>query len=670
MENYIDIAKKINKSKSIKLVNIQHEFGIFGGDCGSHIIPFLEILKKPLITTFHSIVPKPSEKRKKAVRFIASKSDCIVVMNKTAVDILRKGYDLKGDIAVIPHGIPSVKFDSSRLEKAKLDFKNRIILSSFGMMNPGKGYEYVIDALPKIVKKFPNILYIIVGETHPVVRMEEGEKYRNFLQRRVKKLGMSRHVKFYNKYVTLDEIIKYLKASDLYISSSTDPKQITSGTLVYAMGCGRAVVSTPFLHAREYVTPERGILAEFGKPQSFANAIIKVLSNPELKKSMQRNAYAFTRSMTWPNIALCYMKLFDKYVKISDRHEKRLPKIKFSHLINMTDNFGIMQFAKYTTPNKRFGYCLDDNSRALIAVCMHYKIFGSKPRLKLVRTYLNFIKYVSQNNGMFFNFVDYNRKHDMNELSEDSFGRALTSLGYLISLDNMPPDILRDAEKIFKNSTQRLAELQSPRAIAFSIISLYHYNASRASNENIMLIRELADKLVQLYNNCSSQEWRWFEEYMTYSNSRLPESLLYAYLATKDEKYLDVGRKSLDFLVSVTFENGVFEPIGQSGWYSRNGKKAKFDQQPVDAASMVQALLLAGNVTCDRDYTKKAMDAFYWFLGKNALNQMVYDEFTGGCHDGLGHSSVNMNQGAESTISYLLARLSLEEAQHLRNPKN
>jgi len=661
LENYINIAKKVNKSSSIKLVNVQHEFGIFGGgEYGENLIPFLEMVNKPVITTFHSVMPEPDEKLIKVVRFIASKSS-IVVMNKTGADILRDKYGIKEGITIIPHGIPSVKFSSSRIEKAKLGFKNRIILCSFGLMNPGKGYEYVIEALPEIVKRFPKLLYLIIGETHPVVRMNEGEEYRNSLQKRVKELGLSKNVKFYNKYVTLEEIVKYLKASDLYICSSTNPEQITSGTLVYAMGCGRAVVSTPFLHAKEYVTPERGILTKFEDSKSISDAVIKILSSNELKKSMERNAYAFTRSMTWPNVALSYMKLFDRYTKISDRHEKKLPKIRFSHLMNLTDDFGIIQFAKYTTPDKRFGYCLDDNARALTAACMYYDISKSRPKLKLIRTYLDFIKYVFQGNGKFINFVDYNKKLNGKEISEDSFGRTMKALGYLTSMENIPDGMKSEAEDMIKKSSDKSLRLVSPRAISFSIIGLYHYNKTRPSDGNLDLIRKLADRLVESYNSSSSDEWQWFEGYMTYSNSRLPESLFCAYLATEDKKYLDIGKKTLDFLISVTFEEDVFEPIGQNGWYSRNGKKARFDQQPVDTASMVQTLLLAKSATGNEEYMNKAMDAFHWFLGKNVLNQMVYNEFTGGCHDGLGHASVNLNQGAESTISYIIARLSLAQ---------
>ncbi|RLI98430.1 MAG: mannosyltransferase [Candidatus Aenigmatarchaeota archaeon] len=663
LEKYIKTAKKINKSKTIKLVNVQHEFGIFGGDeYGCNIIPFLEVINKPVIVTFHSVLPEPNERLRRVVKFISEKASCIVVMNHTAVRILRRDYGLKCDIEVIPHGIPGVKFSHSKTEKRKLGLSGRTVMTSFGLMSKGKGYEHVIEALPNVVEKIPDLLYIIVGETHPVVRANEGEDYRNSLERKVKELGLKNNVRFYNKYVTLDEIIQYLKASDIYISSSTNPNQICSGTLVYAMGCGRAVVSTPFLHAKEYVTPERGALAEFGNPQSFADAILSILTNKELKKSMEKNAYAFTRSMIWPNVALSYVKLFDRYIKISDRHEAKLPKIKFSHIANMTDDFGIMQFARYTTPDKKFGYCVDDNSRALMVACMHYKQFGMKPKLKLARTYLNFIKHVFRGDGTFCNFVDYDRNKNEEDISEDSFGRTVASLGYLVSVDRIPDSMKNDAEEMLRKSSMRTMGLKSPRSIAFSIIGLHHYHNAKPSEYSIGTMKKLADRLLKIYKDNATDEWHWFENMMTYSNARMPEALFYAYISTKDKRYLHVAKKTLDFLISVTFENGIYEPIGQNGWYSRNGMKARFDQQPVDTASMVQALLLAYEVTGDAEYKKKAITAFNWFLGKNHLEQMVYDEFTGGCHDGLSHMSVNLNQGAESTISYLLARLALEES--------
>ncbi|MEA1924480.1 MAG: glycosyltransferase [Candidatus Altiarchaeota archaeon] len=660
VQGYIKIAKKINETKNIKLINIQHEFGIFGGKYGNHLLPFLETLSKPVVTTFHTVLPNPKPELKRIVNTIAEKSACIVVMTNRAVGLLRKDYGLTGDdIFVIPHGIPSVPFDSRMKKKKKIGYGDRIILSSFGMMNPGKGYEHVIESLPEIIKRFPNLLYLIIGETHPVVRKREGERYRNFLEGKVKELGLEKHVKFYNKYVTLGEIIDYLKATDVYVFSSTDPSQIVSGTLSYAMGCGRVVVSTPTLHAKEAVNPDRGMLLdEFNNPKLFADNIIKLLSKPSMRHAMEENAYSYTRHMTWPNVALSYLKVFEKYIDVSEKYEK-LPKIKLKHMTTLTDDFGIIQFADHAKPDPSSGYCLDDNSRAMIVCSMHYNIFRSEMTLRLIRTYLDFIGYVQQKDGRFNNFVNISREIDNEHRSDDSYGRALWSLGYLMSLKKIPSDLRKNAEEMFNKALEHLETIRSPRAVAFSIIGLYYYNKVRPSPQTRDKIRELADYLILLYETKSSDKWQWFEEYLTYSNSKLPESLFYAYLATDHKRYLEIAETTLEFLCSITFIDGRFTPVGQDGWYLKNGHRAHFDQQPVDAASMVQTLVLAGKITKKGVYWGDAITAFRWFLGANSLNQVIYDESTGGCHDGLGESSINLNQGAESTISYLIARLSL-----------
>jgi glycosyltransferase involved in cell wall biosynthesis len=316
VQEYIDVAKKINETKAIKLVNIQHEFGIFGGKYGKYLIYFVEMLKKPLIVTFHSVLPNPDNERKKVVQSIAKKALCLIVTNKLAVEILRNDYGLDTDIVVIPHGVHPVEFKTRTKEKIRMGYKNKIILLSFGLMIKDKGYEYVIEALPEVIKRFPNVLYLIIGETHPSEREKRGETYRNFLKKKIEELHLQEHVKFYNKYLKLNEIIKYLEMTDIYIASCLKPYQMTSGTLSYAMGCGRVIISTPYLHAKDVVTPERGLLVKFKNSKSFADAIIKVLSNPSLKEKMERNAYAYTRHMIWPNVAESYMKLFNKYVKL------------------------------------------------------------------------------------------------------------------------------------------------------------------------------------------------------------------------------------------------------------------------------------------------------------------------------------------------------------------
>jgi glycosyltransferase involved in cell wall biosynthesis len=661
IQEYIDVAKKINRINKIKLVCIQHEFGIFGGEYGSYLIAFLEIINKPAIITFHSVLPHPDDNLKRVVRTLSMKSECLVVMAEKGKDILRRQYGINTEIVVIPHGIPTIPFISSIREKVRMGFQDKIILSSFGMINRGKGYEHVIQALPNVVRQFPNLLYLIIGETHPVVRKEEGEQYRNYIEGLVKQLKLEKNVKFYNKYVTLEEIIRYLQATDIFICSNKEPNQITSGTLAYAVGAGRAVISTPFLHAKELITDDRGILTKFNDSKSFEQAIVTLLSNPQMKKKMEHNAYANTRHMTWHNVALSYNEIIKKHVNLSKSYGIKLPEIKLDHMINLTDDFGIIQFANNIQPVKSSGYTLDDNARALIVSCMYYNIFKDRSKLDLIDRYLNFKEFVQQEDGKMFDIVDYEKNINTETWSEDAQGRAIWALGYLLLTKGIPRKTKDKARNILNNALKNLKGIKSPRTASFTILGLYYYNEFKYLKRNIKMIKKLSDYLVSLYENCSTEDWCWFEEYLTYSNSRLPEALYYAYLATDDKKYLDVANKSLDFLQSVTFQNNVYSPIGQDGWYFKNGKKAYFDQQPVDTASMVQALLLANRITGKKRYFKDAINAFYWFLGKNHLNQVMYDESTGGCHDGLGKYTINLNQGAESTIAYLLARLSLHK---------
>ncbi len=657
--DYLEMAKRINHKSDVKLINIQHEFGIFGGEHGEYLIPFLEVLRKPVVITFHSILPSPNEKLKKIVNEIAKRVDAIIVMTKKGVEILREYYQIKTKIYVIPHGIPNVSFESQKKEKKNIGLQNKIVLSSFGMIGLGKGYEYVIEALPEVVKIYPNLIYIIVGETHPMVRKKEGEKYRNILEARIKELKLQKYVKFYNKYVTLSEIIQYLKASDLYLSTSDNPNQITSGTLSYAMGCGRAVISTPFLHAQDIVTESRGRLVEFKNPESFKKAILELLSNDKLRREMEKNAYHYTRHMTWQNVAASYGRVFKGILRNKGIEIKDLPQINIKHLVKLTDDFGIIQFADQSKPNIKSGYTLDDNARALLTSTMHYEKFKEYKQLKMIKTYLEYINYVKGKDGRLYNFVNGEGKLDETKWSEDAHGRALWALGYIYSLSDMPMDFRQKAEKLFLEAFPATSIITSPRAIAFTIAGLYFYNKEKNSGTIITNINKLADGLMALYEHNSTKEWKWFEPYLTYSNSKLSEALFYAYLTTNNTKYLRIAEESLNFLIEQTFNEDIFIPIGQKGWYKKDGERAYFDQQPIEAGYTVQTLIAAHNITKKEKYKKYASDAFEWFLGKNMLNQTIYNDSTGGCHDGLGEQSINLNQGAEATISYLMARLSL-----------
>lgn len=659
MEDYIAVAKKVNETQSIKIVCVQHEFGLFGGEYGDCLLAFLELVTKPVVVTFHSLIPEPDERLKKVVNAISEKVSAIIVMTKTGVDILRNDYGISTPIHIVPHGIPTTSFDSQDQEKKRLGHKGRTLLVSFGLVGPGKGYENIIQALPKIVKKFPDTLYLIIGETHPVVRKNEGEKYRNFLKDLIYHHELKKHVKFYNKYLTLDELIRFLKATDIYLSPGENPNQITSGTLVYAMGCGRAAISTPFLHAKDLMQHDRGMLAKFDSPESFEKAILHLLENPGYRKKIEKEAYYYTRHMTWPNVALDYNKIFNRYLGLSEHPEmEKLPKINTAHLINMTDNFGIIQFAQQSAPDISSGYTLDDNARALLVSAMHYSKFKEYKQLTLLKTYLDYLKYVQDTDGKLYNYVDGKKTVDFNRWSEDAHGRALWALGYVISSTDIPEDLKQQAEDIFDKALA-IADIKSPRAVAFIITGLYYYNLKRKSVHIQNNVRTFANHLISLFETNGKPGWQWFEPYLTYANSKLPEALLYAHLVTKKQEYRDIGLRSLRFLISKTFEKEMFIPIGQRGWYVKDNERAIYDQQPIDAAYTVQTLLLAFAITKNERYRRYAVNAFLWFLGKNSLNQVIYNEKTGGCHDGIGEGSINLNQGAESTLSYLIARLSL-----------
>ncbi|MDD5700042.1 MAG: glycosyltransferase [Candidatus Nanoarchaeia archaeon] len=659
MNDYIEAARQINESPRIKLVNIQHEFGIFRGTWGDYLLAFLEIVNKPVIITFHSILPNPNSKLRKVVRAICEKVDEVVVMTNKGIEILRNIYHVNTPIHLIPHGIPKVSFTDQSAEKSRLGYEGKTILSSFGMISSGKGYEHVIEALPNIVRKYPELIYLIIGETHPIVRKEEGEKYRNFLVDRIRELKLEKHVKFYNKYLTLDEIVQYLKLTDVYISSGTNLNQITSGTLPYAMGCGRAVVSTSFLHAQDLVSEERGILVGSGNPKSYEKAILDILENPDLRKQMEKNSYYYTRPMTWPNVAMHYCDVFSRHLDLGDKEIESLPEIDTSHLIRLTDDFGIIQFAVQTNPDKDSGYTLDDNARAILVCTKHYEKFREFKQLDLIRTYLNYIKYVQKKDGKLYNFVSRDKHVNGHQWSEDAHGRAIWALGYLISSPYIPEDFKRDAEKIISRAIAASGEIKSPRSLSFIIHGLYFYNKIANSAKIRRYIFKLTDYLISLYKSASNPSWKWFEPYMTYANSKLPEALLYAYLATGKREYFDVGLESLDFLLSKTFKDDLFIPVGQRGWYLKDGQKTEYDQQPIEASYTIQTLILAYKISRDEKYRKYALQTFQWFIGKNTLNQVVYDPTTGGCYDGIGENAINLNQGAESTISYLLARLFL-----------
>ena len=664
VEDYIRLAKKINQSKKIKLVNVQHEFGIFDGrKYGEFLIPLLDNLTKPVVVTFHSILSNPDKHRIQVVQAIAKRSESIIVMAKTAIDILHDEYKIDPKkIHFIHHGVPTIPFKRNREKiKKSLGMGGKIVLTTFGLINRGKGIEYVIKALPKVVGKHPNLLYVIVGETHPQVRKNEGEEYRNKLIKLVKKLNLENNVKFYNKYLTLEEIITYLEASDIYIYSALDPNQIVSGTLAYAIGAGNAIIATPSVYAKEMLKNDRGIIVKFKDQNSMTKAIDKILSNTRFKRTLEKNAYELGRNMTWPNIALKYLEVFKKNIDISEGIEvHKLPKIKLDHLLNITDGTGVIQHAKHSVCDRSTGYTVDDNARALIAVIKYHNLFKSEQDLKLINTYLSFLYHAQRDDGYIHNLMSYDKKFLDKKGSEDSYGRTLLATGCVVS-SKVNENLKSTAKFIFDKAVKHAKKLKDIRPQAFSICGLYEYYKVYKHKDILDKIKYLTDKLIKKYEMMSTNDWKWFEESITYTNGKIPEALFLAYDITKNKKYLKVAEESLNFLSNLLILNNKLVLIGHNGWYNYGGKREFYDQQPVDASSMVQVYTTAYNITGNKEYHDKAILSYNWFLGRNSINQVVYDENTGGCFDGLLPDCVNLNQGAESTICHLIARLDLEE---------
>jgi len=680
-EEYVQAAQRINQMDEVQLVNIQHEFGIFGGKWGSLLIPFAKTLKKPMVINFHTVLTDPDEEILRTVRSLAESASVITVMTNLSKKILTQQYGIAArKVTVIPHGIHAQPYTSSKQAKMTLGYSDRVVLSTFGLLNRNKGLEYVIDALPEVVKKFPNFIYIIFGATHPVVLSKEGESYRNFLIQKIWDLGLYEYVKLYNKYFPLTELLHFLKATDIYISPSLNPTQAVSGTFSYALGMGRPVISTAFYQAKEVVTDDVGILVDFRNPQAYTDAILRLLEDENLRLQLGKNAYFRTRYMIWPNVAVQYARVFSKHAQklVRINEQKSLPKIKLNHLVRLTDNFGMVQFAELTRRDVLSGYTLDDNAGALAVVVLYYDKFWSSSRnvitvkrkkelLRLINTYLDFIVFVTKPDGRFHNFVKVDKTLDDSLNEQTNLGnanaRALYAIALTSTIGSLPRTAKRKAFGLLQSSIVKGASFDSPRAIALYAKALFVLLKKKVEIKGIDLQRILinqCEKLAYLYQENNSPEWHWFERYLAYSNAVLPEALLLGYRITGNEKYLQIGKTTLDFLIKESFINDVYMPVGQGSWHYIDGKRSTFDQQPEEVKSMVCALNTCYSVTGDEYYSKLMHRAFYWFLGDNSLDQVVYDRTTGGCYDGVGKKTINLNQGAESTISYLIARLAFE----------
>lgn len=662
-EGYEKCADFLNKRKKMALVCVQHEFGLFGGEFGSHLLVFLKKIKKPVVVTFHSVIPKPDKNLYKMVRQIAFYSKKIVVMSNNSKKILEKEYHIsESKVTFIPHGIHLFPYQDNYKSKKKLGYKDRTLLLTFGFLSPNKGIEFVVEALPEAVKKYPKLLYLVVGQTHPVIKKNERESYRQMLLERVEKLKLNKNVKFVNSFQDLEDLLLYLKAADIYISTSIDSNQAVSGTFSYALGSGRANISTEFKQSKEYLKKDMGILVKPKNPDDYREALLNLLKSKKKRVEMGRNCYFRTRNMVWQNVALQYGKLFNKQIKKSEINIS-LPLISLKHLFKLTDKFGILQFAKLSIPDKNSGYTVDDNARALIVACLYYRKTEDKTALKYIKIYLKFLHYTLDDSGYFRNYVDFNRsfneKENQKASLEDPTARALYALARIASMRKLPKDIRLSAKLIFEKSFQTGIKFKHVRSTSFYLKALYFYSLLKKDGKIQDEIKQYADILVEKYKKHSTRDWFWFENILTYSNGLVPQALALVYLATGDKLYLKIAKEAADFLIKNTFHDGMCIPIGQNGWLQKGKEKQYFDQQPEEATSLVEMLKTLYEITKRKKYKKLMRKSFGWFLGENTLEQLVCDFGSGGCYDGVGEKEINLNQGAESTISYLIARLTV-----------
>lgn len=671
IRDYISAADFIN-SNQLNGVYLQHEYGIYGGEYGRFVLQLLKRINVPIFTTLHTVLDTPTNEQKEILQEIAEHSSKIIVMSERGNKMLQEIYEIDASkIEIIGHGIHNIKKFKTKCYKKELGIEDKKVLLTFGLLSKNKGIETVIESLPKILEKHPDTIYIVLGASHPHVIKNEGEDYRNSLIRLTNKLKLDKNVIFIDRFVSNEELFSFLQSSDIYVIPYLSKKQITSGTLVYAMGACNAMVSTPFWHAEEALADDRGIFFDFHDSAKLTDIVNDLLSDEDKLKEYQSKACEYSEQFLWENVSKQYISLLKqtepektKFYKIPELNEKSqiFPELNLNHLYNLTDDTGILQHARFHIPNRNHGYCLDDNARALLLTMLLKKKLGENEKInRLFNTYLSFIDYAyNTENKRFRNFMDYERKWLETEGSEDSQGRTAWALGAVLA-NTYNSNILGHVESLFHNSINIIPHLTHPRSISYGLLGVAEYVNRHPENESIFnLLKSQAERLYNFFqNNHDNEEWPWFNDLVTYGNSRIPEAMLCSGYLLNDDKLINKGIQLLDWLIKHQFENENFSPVGNNGWFSI-GNKNQFDQQPLEAHGMIDACVTASKITNDSKYSHYAKKAFDWFLGNNSHGISLYDFSTGGCRDGLHLNGINKNQGAESTISWLCSLLKIK----------
>jgi glycosyltransferase involved in cell wall biosynthesis len=679
--SYRQAADFLNFS-NIDLVCLQHEYGIFGGPAGAHILELLRRLHMPVVTTLHTVLREPNADQRQVMNEIATLSDRLIVMSRQSAEILQEVFQVPmSKIDLIPHGIPDVAFTDPSFYKDAFGTEGKDVLLTFGLLSPNKGIENVIQALPSILSRHSNVVYMVSGVTHPHVLRQEGDKYRQYLQKLANDLGVESSVIFRNRFVSPQELVEMIGAADIYITPYKHKGQVVSGTLTYALSAGKAIISTPYLHAVELLDEERGILVPFDDPQAIADKTIELLDNATARHAMRKRAYLYTRDMVWDRVAQQYMGSFERVynerlrnpratfsAQHTEKNLDRLPIVKLDHLYRMTDHTGIVEHAVFVVPNYPEGYSTDDNARALIVAILLEELGRGSPTgsFDLASRYLAFLWLAFDPvTKRFRNCLSYERQWQELEGSEDSHGRALWGLGTVLGRTR-DAGLRGAAGRLFELAVPAAVEFRSPRACAFALLGLQEYLDSFPGDRAAANASDaLANRLLDSYKANSSANWQWFEKVLSYSNARLPQALLRAGARNANDAMVSAALESLSWLAGVQRceTKGHFVPIGSHGFYSTKTEKARFDQQPIEACAAVSAFLQAYRATGKGRWRKEAWTAFNWFLGDNDLQIALYDPTTGGCRDGLHPDRANENQGAESTLSFLMALLEMRKLE-------
>jgi glycosyltransferase involved in cell wall biosynthesis len=666
----------------IDLVCLQHEYGIYGGNYGKHILALLHNLRMPVVTTLHTVLRNPDLGQKETLEEILYASDKVVVMSEHAVDILQDLYAIERKrIVFVPHGIPDIQFIDPNYYKDQFRVEGKKVLLTFGLLSPGKGIEHVIDALPKVVKRHPDTVYIVLGVTHPHVKRESGESYRISLQQRARTLGIEKHLMFHNRFVSLEKLCEFIICADIYITPYLNKEQITSGTLAYAVGAGKAVISTPYRYAEEMLADSRGKIVPFADTEAIASTVLRLFDDPVEMNAMRKRAYKYSRNMVWGTVARSYLNVFNelKQERLSKARSSvlvpslrpqamDLPEIKLNHLRLLTDDTGILQHARFMIPSRVHGYTTDDNARALIVIMLAQDYITDLNLLyQYSCRYLSFLDHAyDQSSSRFRNYMSYNRRWSYKNDYEDCQARVLWSLGVSV-VHSKNESQIGMAMDLFERTLPAFDRFRSPRAFAIGLLGIAAYRQRFSGDRTARRYGEVL--LERLYSACSANkdpDWPWIEETATYENSRIPQALIISGKNAGRRDILDKGLEILDWLLTTQRDpSGHLTLIGNRGWYRRGKRKARFDQQPTEAGSMVEACVEAFTATGDPKWAQEAGNCFEWFLGRNDLQAPLYDYVTGGCRDGLQPGGVNQNQGAESTLVWLMALLAMYRRNQL-----